>query len=513
MKRFLSAVAMPLVLLAGHSVQAKAPPSTDKIAAMSDGELADAFDKARKGDGLAATCDAAPYIDELARRRQSNTLDGFAAFFDGSCALASDKPAEALHDFETAEGVTPVADLREMAPGLDALALYAALRSSDYDAFGEHAGHIARRNSPDEYASLDADMFRFGFNRMKREQTDAVVLSFARSAAFDHLPEEMAQIVEGWAVGAALRAGDVALARQMAPKSASPDSYLDFLIDREYAPIWPQVAQAAGPHLQTIIAQDVAKTTAELAANPADKAKRQAAARARLFASDYAGVVALAAAVDHSRGGLEKIVEDDAWLLNLEVKALDGLGRRADADRIFDDLTALPAGGRGWMVNFVINRADRLVGQGRWAEALPAAELAVKVAATQGSPYAKEVAAVDRYCAAIKADPSRDLSAWWQEIDANWKDNVGSAVQAAQCKGDRDAALRYLRGGLNDEDHRHSVLLLLQPRKADFYRDQGNMFEEPRKYLAEDAELKALFDKYGRDLPAELLPQPAAPAS
>jgi hypothetical protein len=165
-------------------------------------------------------------------------------------------------------------------------------------------------------------------------------------------------------------------------------------------------------------------------------------------------------------------------------------------------------GERGWVVNFAINRADRLVGQGRWKEALPAAEWAVKVAERHGSAYAREVAAVDRYCAAIKLDPARaELPAWLAQIAQNAKDNIGAAIQAAQCKGDTAAARKFIREGLLDLKTRPSTLRALQPAAFALYRDEANMFAEPRLLLEGDAALKALFRKHGRELPANLLPR------
>lgn len=506
MKR-LTATAIPLALFAIAPLWAKAPPSPEKLATMSDEDLGTAFAKANDRSNATSACDAAPYVSEIARRRHSGQMDGYAAFFNGLCALMQGRSAEALKDADTVELVTPVADLRDMSAGVDQMALYGAGQSKNWTSFAEHAGHVAHRDSAEEFEQLDPDLFRFGLQRMTRKDSDATVLAFVRADAFDHLDKDLRQTVAYRAIGAALRADDLALASRMFATVEEPESYLDMLIDREYEPLWPHIAKEAGPHLRAVIGHYAAKTDADRAANPGDAADRKTAARAKLLAGDYAGVVDLASGIDQSDKGLAKIGEDDAWLLNTEVMALDRLDRRAEADRIFDGMARLSPKGRGWLVNFVINRADRLVGVGRWAEALPAAELAVKVAETQGSPYAKEVAAADRYCAAIKADPARDLAVWWQEIDANWKENIGAAVQAAQCKGDPATAIRYLREGLRDEDNRHTVLLALQPRAADFYRDEGNMFEEPRKYLEQAPDLKALYEQYGRDLPDGLLPQ------
>src|SRR5690606_19428635 len=87
------------------------------------------------------------------------------------------------------------------------------------------------------------------------------------------------------------------------------------------------------------------------------------------------------------------------WALNIEAYALDALGRREEADAVFDQLATLPADEHYWVVNFVINRASRLVGQGRWEEGLAATELSRSVAAEYGSTYARMLVARDRACA------------------------------------------------------------------------------------------------------------------
>lgn len=344
----------------------------------------------------------------------------------------------------------------------------------------------------------------------KAERADAVGFAFARASAFSSLPADMQQLVAYRSAAPLIDMGERDLALKLIGILTEPSSYMRMLIDRQFAPVWPEMEARAGPHMANVLSANVARREAAMKADPGNRRALGDMVQALVYAHRYQEAVDLAGKVDISPQGLTGLQEGDGWALNAMVHALDSLGRRAEADAVFDKLASVPADpGRGWMVNFTINRAERLVGEMRWKEAMPAAELAVATAARHGSPYAKEVAAVDRLCAAHGLDPKRDLHDWWTEIDRNWKDNIGAAVQGAICLGDRTTARRYFIDALNDPEKRREAILLLQVKEADMMRDTAFGLEDPRTIMEADPTLRELFNHYGRDLPAPLLPSPA----
>src|SRR3546814_15751674 len=79
------------------------------------------------------------------------------------------------------------------------------------------------------------------------------------------------------------------------------------------------------------------------------------------------------------------------WALNAKVYALDALGRHDAAGDIFDRIVAqadVPSTS-AWMVNFAINRGERLVDLGQYERGLEAAELAGRIAEEGGNGYAR----------------------------------------------------------------------------------------------------------------------------
>lgn len=388
------------------------------------------------------------------------------------------------------------------------MVLTAAALEKNTAAIERHMAHISQRNLPAEFSSAYVELWQFALRQLSQDAAGQVALGFVRAGNFAVLPEDLQRNFSSRAVRPALKAGDNKLAVELSTRFTNPYSMIGELIDRDYEAIWPELAEAAGPHMAKVLAAQVEESRQAADGAPGDREKLSDLVAALVMSGQFAEAIKAAAKVDHSPRAARSYVQHDAWAINYETGALDRLGRTKEADALFDRIATLaPGKERGWVVNFAINRADRLLGMSRWAEALPAAELAVKVATDHGSAYAKEDAAATRFCAAYKLDPARsELAVWWTQVEAGWKDNVGGAVVAAQCKGDLATARRFLRDGLEDPNQRNTVLRLLQPVGFDLYRDAPGVFDQPGKLIEDDPELAALFEKYGRKLPAELLP-------
>jgi len=500
-----------LALLCAASPLAAAPaatlPDPAALKAMSDEQLGKGFMDALQGQPT-RSCEAALYSEELKRRGKFNPATVWIMHaMRADCQRMDGKPGAALASFTAAEAAMGDDVPPDLRMSIEADTVRLAAFSRDWDAFKTHSLHVAERGWPEEFAGLDPEISNITFWQSPQANRDQIAVAFARSSAFSSLPEKLQTSFVTAAVKPLLASGEKDRALALALHKPDPETMLDQLINREYEFLWPQLAEAAGPRLSLILPRTVARAESEHKAAPGNDEKLSQLALAYLAARRFDDVVRLANGFDHSEKAMRSLGEHKAWTLNAAVTALDQLGRRGEGDALFDALVASPLKDRGWLVNFVINRADRLVTQGRWALALPAAEKAVEVAATHGSPYARQIAAADRYCAAIKLNPARaELAGWWDQIAKSWADNVGSAIQAAQCKGDDAAARRFIADGLADGEARPQLLRTLQPREAQFFRDEGNMFAEPRLLLEGQAELQAQFARYGRTLPPDLMP-------
>lgn len=510
MKGFLSAAAMSLVLLAVHPARAKTQPSVEKAAAMSDSELADAMDKIGDDPGY---CISAGFWAELEKRHPSSRTEAMSILFSATCDQQNDQPASAFKKFNTFEGLAPVELVRQVGADVDQHAMLTAVMINNFDGFVEHAGHVARRNSAEEYARLVTDMFDYGFDRASVDKRDEVALEFARSPVFGSLPYGIATRMAIDALRPALAEHDLDLARKMVPHVGHASDYRKVLVSRDFAEIWPDVESRVGPHMRTALEADIARSRQAMEANPDDMQKRVDLVAALHQAGHDKEAIEAASVVDHSPKAVAAFDEEQAWVLNYEVDALDSLGRVADGDRIFEQIAAYDPEKKGWVVNFVINRAGRLYAHGEYAKALPASQLAVNVAANHGSPYAKTDAAMLELCVSLKLAPATDVSALWEQIDAHHADAIASAVEAAQCMGKTKVAVAYMREGLADPAMRDQVIMMLEPDDAAFRPNPLSRRKNPRVLLSADPELVADYQRYARDLPEPYRPQALAPVA
>lgn len=477
---------------------------------MNDGQLDKAISvlQAKDDSSKDDTCTLAVYLTERTKRQKTKATDSQAMLVRGLCASSRDDWGAALVDFAKAETLTREEMTPDRRMALETLLLTAAAVTNDKVAFETHLTHVAERGWPDEFRSAEPRLWNYGIYLMDKPAREQLCLTLAKSGAFISLPAELHDEIAAVAVRPAVMAGDTHLAATLARDTASPGKLLNMLIDRDYAPIWPQLEEFAGPHMQKAFAANLQKQRERAAKKPDDLDALSELVEALTISGDYAGAVQEAARIDHSSGATAHWSEAHGWVLNMEIKALDHSGRRAEADALSDRLGTINADkDHGWVVSFVINRADRLISQGRWREALPATELAVTVANKFGNSYAKESALANRFCAAAKVDPKRaELAAWWPEIAKGWKHNASSAITAALCVGNRAEARRLMVLALSEPDLRSNVLPGAQPVAFSLYGDFGADLPDPAVLLVGDPALTKLFEKYGRILPKELLP-------
>lgn len=499
----LAATALPLAPLA---TPARAATPAENIAAMDDAALFDRFGKEVVKLGKPSVCEAVPYTDEMARRRPAQRLMAIAALLRSNCALFQDRYPDALREGEEAEGLGFGRDGDELRVLVDFLAMQAALRAGNGDAYAEHLGHIAARGNAAEFAGLQRPAVFVALRTAAIGNQDRAVLALARSPAFPSLTPEMRGSVAATALRPALAAGDSAVAEMLVGQLRDAEPTLGMLVDRDYESGWPMLARRVGPHAQTMLLQGVETATADLSKAPEDRTLLSRLVDALVDAGRFDEAIAAAQRIDHTDKGLRKAGEYDGWIINAEVRALDALGRTAEADALFDRLTALPWRERGWMVNFVINNAGRLVRHGAWDRAMLAAALATEVANAQGSPYARLSASALRLCATHHAQPGQDQRLLREAVYAHWRDAVTATVRAAQCLGDETAARQFLKDGLADPKMRTDVLTLLQPEDTAIVPDPARTLPRARELMDADADLRAAYDRAGRDLPEDLRP-------
>jgi tetratricopeptide (TPR) repeat protein len=382
---------------------------------------------------------------------------------------------------------------------------YLALRMEDA---GEYLSRL-RSLDDEELGGLNPSGFWGGVRMLHKQgfddELEDLMLEWIEDGRMGTIPAEMHPGVSRWALTAAVRRDRIDMVPQLLGNLRSPSTYIELLGERRFEPIWPVVADRAGPNLDKIADEYVFWATGRLENHPQDRDRFSTAARVLHYAGRFEDAIVLARGWREREGALESIEEGDAWALNIEAYAHDALGNPNQADAIFDQLAELDPAEHHWVVNFVINRASRLVGQERWEEGLEAAALARNVADKSGTPFARMIIARDHVCALNALGKTETIADELQFLRENRSEFYPLAAQALMCVGKRDEAAALLIEGIEDERFRSSSLEALRSPKFDLFYTPSKL-PDPSELLDESPELKALFETYARVIPEEFVP-------
>lgn len=408
------------------------------------------------------------------------------------------------------EGLAHIAEYSALTPDkpLSTLEIQFALKLDEPD----RVIAIMRGLSDAGLGELDRDtywsVFRTTRDAGRRADLDALALEWASTGKFAFLDTELHEAVAVAALRAAAKAGRGDMVDSLLVSITDPSSYIDLLSQRIYAPFWPQIEARAGRNLAAVGEENVRVARARLTNAPEDRDRFSAAATALHYNGQFEDAIALAQRWRERKAKGFGIEEGDAWALNIEAYAYDSLGQTKKADAVFDELARYDPDEHFWVVNFVINRASRLTGQGRWREGLKASELARRVAEMHGSTYAKLIIARDRACAFERLGRAKDAAPELAFLRENWKDGVGLTVQGLMCHGLGDEAAALLLGALRDEDERDEALGAFQTDEIDLFYTATLLPEAP-DLLAGHPELAAELARHVRAMPEDFIPQAA----
>jgi hypothetical protein len=337
------------------------------------------------------------------------------------------------------------------------------------------------------------------------EEFEALTLRWIEGGKLPFFDRDQWAGLAGNALGAAARDRRTELADQLLGYIDSPSIYIELLTDRTYEPLWPQIEARAGANLSSVGAEYVAMTRQRFSDAPDDRDRFSEAAHALHFHGEFESVVALAQTwrARQARGiGIE---EGDAWALNLQALAHDALGQPERADAVMDELAAYDPQKHDWVVNFVINRASRLIGYGRWEEGLSAAQLARTV---RGSRYAEMIVAKDHACALAALSRADEAASELDFLRKHKIESVDLAAQGLLCHGLREEAAKMLTEGLGDPATRARAIETLLAPEADLFYTRS-ILPQARALMVEYPELAAAFAEYARDLPEAFTPRAA----
>ncbi len=337
-------------------------------------------------------------------------------------------------------------------------------------------------------------------------ELEALTLDWVERGSLEQMNDDLREAVAFVALRGAATLGRSDNVNAMLQAIRSPQTYITLLTQRRFEPFWPQIEARAGQNLARVGAEHVRITAERLAAAPDDRDNFSGAAHALHYNGEYARAIELARSWQaRAERGLA-IMEGDAWALNIQAYAHDALGQTSVADAVFDELAAVDPIQHDWVVNFVINRASRLVGQGRWNEGLAATDLARTVAETQGTNYAKALIARDRACALQKLGRGDEAASELAFLRENWRDGVESAAEGLLCHGLRDEAAGLLLQALRDDRLRDSALTAFTPPELILFYS-ASILPSARTLLADYPELSTELALHLRQIPPAFIPQ------
>ncbi|MBL8225503.1 MAG: hypothetical protein JNM50_09240 [Chromatiales bacterium] len=358
---------------------------------------------------------------------------------------------------------------------------------------------------------LSRDLGRLGLT----DERTRLFRAFAQSPRFSQLSPRVRSLTAIWV----LRADAATLSEKDAVvllrAVREPKRFVEFLAMRDYAAIWPLVETQVGPGMSLLLQGQVNDARDGLSPRRADDRARSDLALARYRAGEFDEAVQLAAEIDHRPSRVKRLTEDQAWTLNTEAYALDGLGRRSEGDAIFELLADIPLrASTPWIINFRINRALRLVGYGEWGSGLKAAA-AAEALVPSGSVaiMGRTLLAGARVCALAGLGRASEAAADLRFLDANRQSQPKPAVQGFLCAGDDDRAAALAIESLQDPGRRDEMVALLQGPAFELFYPPAPALPEIRRALRYRPDVADAFDRVARDIPAVFAPRPGLAAT
>jgi len=306
------------------------------------------------------------------------------------------------------------------------------------------------------------------------------------------------------AVGILVRRGDFSGASEFLQYVNEPEYYENMLIQKRYAPLWPELGELVGPHLERVRESSLRSSKMDYANDPDDRDKLQRYVNALRHAGKLDDAIALRGTLPTTSAEMASADEPTGWAVNNIALALHEAGRADEADELFALLNDAPMPKEHWRVSMKINRLELLVADGKFDKALPLIE---PTARTEGSVFADQLVRRLRYCTLSSLGRKEEAAKYLPDMLAHAADAPGPTIDGLLCAGDLGKAEQVALDALKDEKK--------EAFEEDFIRHlQAHPLtsDDPSVWQGRWLELRARpaiqreFDRLGRDMPAEFLP-------
>lgn len=472
--------------------------------AMSDAELLERATAVINTGFYNACNNESPLFAELARRNprhlgyKSGALIGQAV-----CASEEGRLEEALSLVKQSESVLPV-------PIQNTVGLDLAIRLKDGS---EALAQLRKIAAGGRIRYLNRDFLFAGLDTISvgglGDELDELAYELTAASEFAQIEPDVqgAFAIRGFRHAA--KRGDLSRVDMLLEHIFHPEAYTYMLADRVFEPAWPQIEEYAGDHLEKVTSSFVAWSAQRLADDPDDRDRLSLYANALLFAGRDEEAATLAG--DWLAGTEDNALQEgDAWALEVQVRALDALGRTAEADAVFDRL-ARSRPEQPWIVNFLINRAIRLRSQGRWQDALEGFALARPTADERGTDYARLLVAAGRACALHRLGRDAEVEPEVAHLIEHSDTHLGVAAGGLLCAERRADAEQLIAKGFEDDDNVRRLVDTIQDKRFDMrsFRSISDPSEPSlsvRDLILEREDLRLRVLKHVRLLPDHLVP-------
>lgn len=353
--------------------------------------------------------------------------------------------------------------------------------------------------SPEAFFAVVRLLRQAGLHKEYEQLADRVA-SQRDLALFD---KSVRNALASGALAIAAAQADTEKAARLALAIDDPRSFIDKLARVEYESIWEVLEERVGESFRLVTASHLENRRANYRNDPNKDANLNQLSHALYFDGEFQEVIALTDTLAARDDLAETMTEDEGWALNLRGYAFDALGRRDEADAVFEGYTLLSPHADRWNINFTINRASRLVGQGRWEEGLAAASLAQQFS---GSPYARMLIAQVNICALHALGRVEEIAPHLAVSEGSAGDFPQLHADTLLCVGKGNEAAALLLAGLNSKTQRDMIIKELQPLEFDLFYTRS-ILPKSRDLLDSHAELRQEFLKHARLIPERLYPR------
>lgn len=301
------------------------------------------------------------------------------------------------------------------------------------------------------------------------------------------------------AIGYLLARGDTARAISLLRFIDEPASVEDMLVIRRYESLWPAIAAQAGPGLAKSRESSVRAAEAARAEDSDNSERLVELVSAYRQARRLDDALALRNVLPADTAAMARIDEHTGWAINELALALYDAGRGDEGDALFAALNnGVPA--NPWRVGMFINRVEKLVQAGKFADALPLIAVAEK---EPKNAYAEQLLRRLRYCATARTGQAAEAAKLRSAMMAHVKDAPAPTIEGLLCTGEVDEAEKIALSKLNDELFQDQFVRNLQ--KVPLSAGDASVWGGWGLLRARPA-MATAFARLGRDLPADYLP-------